>query len=101
MRSYFIDILEGFYIYAKSRLPRYKALEISLQPYPSFCFRTTKIFTSYLANLFKGVSARKLGLECPHLRRKEGIWTRAYFVSTHGHISSETIRKYVEEQTAK
>jgi putative transposase len=56
---------------------------------------------SYLANLFKGVSARKLGIEYPHLRRKEGIWTRAYFVSTHGHVSSETIRRYVEEQTGK
>ena len=55
----------------------------------------------YLANLFKGVSVRKLGLKYPHLRRKEGIWTRAYFVSTHGHVSSETIKKYVEEQTKK
>jgi len=26
------------------------------------------------------------------------LWTRSYFVSTHGYISSERINKYVEEQ---
>jgi len=27
------------------------------------------------------------------------LWTRSYFVSTHGHVSSETIKKYIEEQS--
>ncbi|MCJ7762622.1 transposase, partial [Candidatus Bathyarchaeota archaeon] len=26
------------------------------------------------------------------------LWTRSYFVSTHGHISDEIIQKYIEEQ---
>jgi len=47
----------------------------------------------------KGYTSRVLRQEFPELRsRLPTLWTRSYFVSTHGHISSETIRKYVEEQ---
>ena len=77
------------------------ALEVMPDHIHLFISAPPRYSPSYLANLFKGVSARKLGLKYPHLRRKEGIWTRAYFVSTHGHVSSETIKKYVEEQTKK
>ncbi|MDE1861183.1 MAG: transposase, partial [Candidatus Micrarchaeota archaeon] len=26
------------------------------------------------------------------------LWTRSYFVSTHGHISDTLIKKYIDEQ---
>jgi putative transposase len=47
----------------------------------------------------KGYTSRILRKEFPHLRSSLPIlWTRSYFVSTPGHVSSETIRKYIEEQ---
>jgi len=47
----------------------------------------------------KGYSSRVLRSEFPELRsRLPTLWSRSYFVSTHGHISSETIQKYIEEQ---
>ncbi|MCL5066824.1 MAG: IS200/IS605 family transposase [Thaumarchaeota archaeon] len=49
----------------------------------------------------KGYTSRKLREEFPHLVSSlPTLWTRSYFVSTHGHVSSETIKKYVEEQKA-
>ncbi|AWR98875.1 IS200/IS605 family transposase [Metallosphaera hakonensis] len=56
---------------------------------------------SYLANYFKGKSARLILRKFPELRKHDGkLWTRSYLVST-GNVSSETIEKYVEEQWAK
>ena len=47
----------------------------------------------------KGRSSRILREEFPSLKRRlPTLWTRSYFVSTHGHVSPETIKKYVEEQ---
>ncbi len=47
----------------------------------------------------KGKSSRILRNEFPTLKsRLPTLWTRSYFFSTHGHVSSETIKKYVEEQ---
>lgn len=56
---------------------------------------------SYLANYFKGKSARLVLKKFPELRTKGKLWTRSYFVSTAGNVSSETIRKYIEEQWRK
>jgi putative transposase len=55
---------------------------------------------SYLANYFKGKSARLILKRFPELRSKTKgkLWTSSYFVSTAGNISSETIKKYIEEQ---
>ncbi|MBP1991852.1 REP element-mobilizing transposase RayT [Paenibacillus eucommiae] len=33
-----------------------------------------------------------------HLKHLPSLWTRSYLASTAGHISSETIKRYVEEQ---
>jgi putative transposase len=47
----------------------------------------------------KGRSSRILRNEFPALRsRLPTLWTRSYFVSTHLHVSSEAIKRYVEEQ---
>jgi hypothetical protein len=46
----------------------------------------------------KGYTSKILRQEFPELKsRLPTLWTRSYFVSTHGHVSSETI-KHVEEQ---
>ncbi|AZV42882.1 transposase [Peribacillus asahii] len=49
----------------------------------------------------KGVTSRKLREECPHLRHLPSLWTRSYFVSTAGNVSSETIKRYVEQQKTR
>jgi putative transposase len=46
----------------------------------------------------KGVTSRKLRGEFEHLCHMVSLWTRSYFVSTAGNVSSETIKRYVEEQ---
>ncbi|MGO0059116.1 IS200/IS605 family transposase [Brevibacillus fluminis] len=46
----------------------------------------------------KGVSSRILRQEFEHLAHLPSLWTRSFFVSTAGNVSSETIKRYVEEQ---
>ena len=52
-----------------------------------------------LVKLFKGRSSNLLRKEFPELLKIPSLWTRSYFVSTAGNVSSETIRKYIEAQT--
>jgi REP element-mobilizing transposase RayT len=46
----------------------------------------------------KGVSSRRLREDFPYLNKSKTLWTHSFFVSTAGDVSSETIKKYVEEQ---
>ncbi len=46
----------------------------------------------------KGFTSNMLRKEFPELRKMPTLWTRSYFVSTHGHVSNDTIKKYIEEQ---
>ncbi|WP_342047978.1 IS200/IS605 family transposase [Bacillus sp. OTU530] len=46
----------------------------------------------------KGVTSKKLREEFPHLRHLPSLWTRSYFVSTAGNVSSEMVKQYVESQ---
>ena len=46
----------------------------------------------------KGSIGNALRAEIPQLSKMPNVWTRSYFVSTAGNISSETIQKYVESQ---
>ena len=49
----------------------------------------------------KGVTSKKLREEFKHLSQMVSLWTRNYFVSTAGNVSSETIKHYVEEQKTR
>jgi putative transposase len=49
----------------------------------------------------KGYTSRILRSEFPELKKMPTLWTRSYFVSTHGHVSSEQIQKYIEEQKGR
>jgi putative transposase len=49
--------------------------------------------------LLKGISARQLRLIYPKLRkriRSDRLWAPSYYAGTAGHVSAETIRKYVD-----
>ena len=49
----------------------------------------------------KGVSSRTLRDEFVELSRMPSLWTRSYFVSTAGNVSSETVKRYVEGQKTR
>lgn len=50
-----------------------------------------------LVNIFKGASSRRLRNEFPELKKKDKLWTRTYYLGTAGNVSSEVIRRYIEE----
>jgi putative transposase len=53
----------------------------------------------YLANQFKGYTSRVLRDEFPGLKsRLPSLWSRSYYVGSAGHVSADTIQKYIEEQ---
>lgn len=47
----------------------------------------------------KGFSAFTLREEFPELLKPPSLWTRSYFASTAGNVSSETIQRYIEAQS--
>lgn len=46
----------------------------------------------------KGGTLRILRDEFPELKTMPNLWTRSYFVSTAGNVSSQAIKQYVENQ---
>ena len=53
----------------------------------------------YLANQFKGYTSRVLRDEFPGLKsRLPSLWSRSYYVGSAGHVSADTIQKYIEQQ---
>jgi len=49
----------------------------------------------------KGRSSRVLRQEFPHLLRLPSLWTRSYFCSTAGNVSSQTIQRSIAEQRTR
>ena len=72
--------------------PDHVHLFISVQPYWS---------PHVVLRRIKGRASRILRREFPELLKLPSLWTRSYFVSTAGHVSSGTIKRYIEEQGGK
>ena|SRR5262252_7470997 len=52
-----------------------------------------------IAAQFKGYTSRVLRQEFPSLRsRLPTLWSRSYFISTVGHVSESTVKRYIETQ---
>jgi len=49
----------------------------------------------------KGYSSKMLREKYPTLRRMPSMWTRLFFVSTAGNVSSDTIQRYIDEQKTR
>lgn len=60
-----------------------------------------QISPSQIMAKIKGVSSRILRQEFKHLRHMPSLWTRSFFVSTAGNVSSDTIKKYIDEQKTR
>ena len=57
---------------------------------------------AHIVSQLKGYTSFKLQEEFPLLKSKlPSMWTRSYYVETIGHISDQTISKYIEEQKMK
>ena len=75
------------------------ALEITPYHVHIFVQAPPTIAPNRLVAAMKGYTSRILRQEFPELTtRLPTLWTRSYFVSTHGHVSAEVIKKYVESQ---
>lgn len=60
-------------------------------------------FIPDMVKALKGVSARFLFQKHPELKKRlwgGHLWNPSYYVGTVGHISEETVRKYIESQKA-
>lgn len=56
----------------------------------------------FLVQQLKGVTARELRRQFKFLKtRLPNMWTRSYYVESVGHISEETIKRYIEEQKGR
>lgn len=56
-----------------------------------------KLSPNKIVQQMKGYTSRELGKDFD-FTQLPSIWTRSYFVSSAGNVSSETIEKYIEEQ---
>jgi putative transposase len=74
------------------------ALEIMPDHVQKFVNVPPKVPAHKVASAIKGRSSRYLRQEFPHLLKLPSLWTHSYFVSTAGNVSSETVRRYIEEQ---
>jgi putative transposase len=77
------------------------ALEINPDHVHLFMNTMPNLAICQVAFRLKGYTSRILRQEFPHLRKMPSMWTRSYFASTAGNVSSETIRKYIEAQGKK
>jgi putative transposase len=77
------------------------ALEILPDHLHLFLSATPQWAPNQLVGRLKGKSARLLRQEFPELLRMPSLWTRSFFCSTAGNVSSETIRRYIAEQTTR
>lgn len=56
----------------------------------------------FIVQQFKGYSSRILRIEFPFLKsRIPTLWTRSYYCESVGHISVDTIIRYIEDQKNK
>jgi len=56
----------------------------------------------WIVQQFKGFSSHQLRNEFPKLKSKlPTLWTRSYYCESVGHISEDTIKKYIEDQKGK
>jgi putative transposase len=75
-----------------------KALEIMPDHTHLFVQANPTQSPNFIIAQIKGYTSRMLRHQFPELMKIPTLWTRSYFVSTHGHVSNAMIQKYIEEQ---
>ncbi len=87
-------------IYEKSGELDCKIVSLAIEPDHVHLFLNClpDLAPKQIMHRIKGYSSYILRKEFPHLKRMPSMWTRSYFVSTAGNVSSSTIQKYIEAQ---
>ena len=77
------------------------ALEIMPDHLHLFLSAPPALAPHQIVRQIKGRSSRVLRQEFPHLLRLPSLWTRSYFCSTAGNVSSQTIQRSIAEQRTR
>ena len=77
------------------------ALEVMPDHVHVFLNALPSISPSDIMAKVKGVTSRRLRQEFKHLQHLPSLWTRSFFCSTAGNVSSETIARYIVEQKTR
>jgi len=75
------------------------ALEVMPDHVHLFLEADTTISVAEIVNRIKGKTSRLLRQEFPSLRsRLPTLWSRSYYAGSVGHVSQDTVQKYIENQ---
>ena len=77
------------------------AMECHVDHVHLFLSALPKYSPADIMRIVKGNTSRVLLSEFSDVLRSPTVWTCSYFVSTAGNVSSETIRRYVENQKTR
>lgn len=77
------------------------ALEVMPDHVHMFINAPTHESAAEIARWVKGRASRYLRNEFPSLKKLPSLWSPSYFVATTGQVSTDTIRKYIENQRGK
>lgn len=86
---------KGFLIKTMEVMPDHVHVFVSAHP---------KYAPGYLYKVLKGITGRLLFIRHPELKNKlwnGKLWNPSTFTETVGHISEETVQRYIEEQKSK
>ena len=81
-----------------------KEMEIMSDHVHLFVSAKPKYSPSYIYKMLKGISGRRLFIKYPGLKKKlyKGhLWGPSTYIETVGHISEDTIEKYIQDQKKK
>lgn len=87
-------------IYEKANELDCKIVSLAVEPEHIHLFLNCSphLAPKQIMHRIKGYSSYILRKVFPHLKKMPSIWTRSYFVSTAGNVSSSTIEKYIAAQ---
>lgn len=77
------------------------ALEVMPDHVHLFVNALPSISPSEIMAKVKGETSRRLRQEFKHLQHLPSLWTRSFFCSTAGKVSSDTIQQYLAEQKTR
>jgi len=78
-----------------------KEIEVMPDHVHVFVSAKPKFSPSYIYKMLKGISARKIFLRHPEIKKKlwKGhLWNPSTYIETIGHISEDTVKKYIQNQ---
>lgn len=79
-----------------------KSLEVMPDHIHVFVSSKPNLAPHYIVQQLKGYTSRLLRKQFPILKsRLPSLWTRSYYCESVGHISEETVKRYIENQKGR